>query len=242
MVHNSGTGTLLNSVGQKESRGNTAKAVNTACYVLNRVLVTKPQNKTPYELLTGKFEEKSGEGFLVGYSLSSKAFRPITVENKANKTTGPKETNNSAAKTLRKTFAQNTEDLLLQARTTRASSTNYVNTDISPLNVASTPLNTASTPTNQDDSHIPSLEDIYEVSRDGIFTSASYDDEGTVADFTNLETTMNVKWIENEAKTGIYGFVAIKNAYYSKSRQSHEKPLSMLFGNQYDIGSCAIIS
>ncbi|GJU69822.1 putative ribonuclease H-like domain-containing protein [Tanacetum coccineum] len=31
-----------------------AEAVNTACYVLNRVLVTKPQNKTPYELLIGK--------------------------------------------------------------------------------------------------------------------------------------------------------------------------------------------
>nr|GEY24093.1 putative ribonuclease H-like domain-containing protein [Tanacetum cinerariifolium] len=31
-----------------------AEAVNTACYVLNRVLVTKPQNKTPYELLTCK--------------------------------------------------------------------------------------------------------------------------------------------------------------------------------------------
>nr|GEX72234.1 putative ribonuclease H-like domain-containing protein [Tanacetum cinerariifolium] len=29
-----------------------AEAVNTACYVLNRVLVTKPQNKKPYELLT----------------------------------------------------------------------------------------------------------------------------------------------------------------------------------------------
>nr|GEY35200.1 putative ribonuclease H-like domain-containing protein [Tanacetum cinerariifolium] len=28
-----------------------AKAVNTACYVQNRVLVTKPHNKTPYELL-----------------------------------------------------------------------------------------------------------------------------------------------------------------------------------------------
>ncbi|GJX41735.1 putative ribonuclease H-like domain-containing protein [Tanacetum coccineum] len=28
-----------------------AKAVNTACYVLNRVLVTKPQMKTPYEIL-----------------------------------------------------------------------------------------------------------------------------------------------------------------------------------------------
>ncbi|GJZ55905.1 putative ribonuclease H-like domain-containing protein [Tanacetum coccineum] len=143
-----------------------AEAVSTACYVLNRVLVTKPQNKTPYELITGKipiisyirpfgchvtilntidhlgkFEEKSDEGFLVGYSLNSKAFRvynletkrveenlhinflenkpnvagkgpnwlfdldyltdsmnyqPVTAENKANKTAGPKEANHSA--------------------------------------------------------------------------------------------------------------------------------------------------
>ncbi|GJV35802.1 reverse transcriptase domain-containing protein [Tanacetum coccineum] len=77
-----------------------AEAVNTACYVLNRVLVTKPQNKTPYELLIGKppsisfmrpfgcpltilntldplgkFDRKSDEGYLLGYSTSSKAFR-----------------------------------------------------------------------------------------------------------------------------------------------------------------------
>nr|GEV12661.1 ribonuclease H-like domain-containing protein [Tanacetum cinerariifolium] len=70
-----------------------AEAVNTACYVQNRVLVTKPHNKTPYELLLGrtpsigfirpfgcpvtilntldplgKFDRKSDEGFLVGYS------------------------------------------------------------------------------------------------------------------------------------------------------------------------------
>nr|GEX20825.1 hypothetical protein [Tanacetum cinerariifolium] len=51
------------------------EAVNTACYVQNRVLVTKPHNKTPYELLHGKFDGKVGEGFLVGYSVSSKAFR-----------------------------------------------------------------------------------------------------------------------------------------------------------------------
>ncbi|GJZ46568.1 ribonuclease H-like domain-containing protein [Tanacetum coccineum] len=31
-----------------------AKAVSTACYVQNRVLVTKPHNKTPYELLHGR--------------------------------------------------------------------------------------------------------------------------------------------------------------------------------------------
>nr|GFC37292.1 putative ribonuclease H-like domain-containing protein [Tanacetum cinerariifolium] len=30
------------------------EAVNTACYVQNRVLVTKPHNKTPYELLHGR--------------------------------------------------------------------------------------------------------------------------------------------------------------------------------------------
>nr|GEW79087.1 ribonuclease H-like domain-containing protein [Tanacetum cinerariifolium] len=130
-----------------------------------RVLVTKPQNKTPYELITGKisiisyirpfgchvtilntidhlgkFKEKSDEEFLFGYSLNSKAFRvynletkkveenlhinflenktnvtgkgptwlfdldylthlmnyqPVTAENKANKTIGPKEASNS---------------------------------------------------------------------------------------------------------------------------------------------------
>ncbi|GJR78294.1 putative ribonuclease H-like domain-containing protein [Tanacetum coccineum] len=84
-----------------------AEAVNTTCYVLNRVLVTKPQYKTPYELITskqpiisyirpfgcyvtilntidhlGKFEEKADEGFLVGYSLSSKAFRVYNLETK----------------------------------------------------------------------------------------------------------------------------------------------------------------
>nr|GFA59529.1 uncharacterized mitochondrial protein AtMg00810-like [Tanacetum cinerariifolium] len=77
-----------------------AEAVNTACYVQNRVLVTKPHNKTLYELLhgrtpsigfmrpfgclvtilntldpLGKFERKVDEGFLVGYSVNSKAFR-----------------------------------------------------------------------------------------------------------------------------------------------------------------------
>nr|GFC13779.1 hypothetical protein [Tanacetum cinerariifolium] len=50
-----------------------AEVVNPACYVLNRVLVTKPQNKTPYERLTG---------FLVGYFLNSKAFRVYNLKTK----------------------------------------------------------------------------------------------------------------------------------------------------------------
>ncbi|GKA95769.1 hypothetical protein Tco_0817864 [Tanacetum coccineum] len=102
---------------------------------------------------------------------------------------------NDAAKALRKEFAQDTKDLLLQAGAARASSTNTVNT-------ASTPVSTASpsgglsytdlTNTDQNDSQIPALEDIYNNPNDGIFTNASYDDEGTVADFTNLESIVNV--------------------------------------------------
>ncbi|GKF43665.1 ribonuclease H-like domain-containing protein, partial [Tanacetum coccineum] len=75
------------------------EAVNTACYVQNRVLVVQPYNKTPYELCHGrtptlcfmrpfgcpvtilntidhlsKFDGKVDEGFFVGFSLNSKAF------------------------------------------------------------------------------------------------------------------------------------------------------------------------
>nr|GEV70991.1 retrovirus-related Pol polyprotein from transposon TNT 1-94 [Tanacetum cinerariifolium] len=77
-----------------------AEAVNTTCYVQNRVLVNKSQNKTPYKLFNGrtpaigffkpfrchvmilntldnlsKFEAKRDEGYFIGYSMSSKAFR-----------------------------------------------------------------------------------------------------------------------------------------------------------------------
>ncbi|GKE04361.1 putative ribonuclease H-like domain-containing protein, partial [Tanacetum coccineum] len=102
---------------------------------------------------------------------------------------------NDAAEALRKEFAQETEELLLQAETAKASSTNIVNT-------ASTPVSTASpydglsftdlTNPDPDDSEIPALEDIYNNPTDGIFTNSSYDDGGAVADFTNLEPVVNV--------------------------------------------------
>ncbi|GKE72407.1 putative ribonuclease H-like domain-containing protein, partial [Tanacetum coccineum] len=81
-----------------------AKVVSTACYVHNRVLVVKPHNKAPYELFRGrthalsfmrpfgchvtilntldqlcKFDEKADDGFFVGYSLNSKAFRVYNI-------------------------------------------------------------------------------------------------------------------------------------------------------------------
>ncbi|GKA46386.1 putative ribonuclease H-like domain-containing protein [Tanacetum coccineum] len=307
-----------------------AEAVSTACYVLNRVLMTKPQNKTPYELITskipiisyirpfgchvtilntidhlGKFEEKSDQGFfsciplnrrlrvynletkrveenlhinflenkpnVVGkgpnwlfnldYLTDSMNYQPVTAENKANKTAGPKEATivqvhkiilmqetlkwklnllkntlycrygllilqqsraqkkriemkspmgilverlkrqekeaNDAAEAFIKEFAQCAEDLLLQAGAARATNTNTVNTISTPISTAS-PSRVFSadgpdiTNNDQDDSQIPALEEIYDNPSDGIFTNASYDDKGAVADFTNLETTMNV--------------------------------------------------
>ncbi|GJU98603.1 putative ribonuclease H-like domain-containing protein [Tanacetum coccineum] len=327
-----------------------AEAVSTACYVFNRVLVTKPQNKTPYELITGKipiisyirpfgchvtilntidhlgkFDGKSDEGFLVGYSLQSKAFRvynletkrveenlhitflenkpnvagkgptwlfdldyltdsmnyqPVRSENQANKHAGPQEANqnagtkdnidagdsdieaefaqdyfvlpiwssytstvksskvnnageeptkhpdfqqvdkedqvfldelerlkrqeqdaNDVVEALRKEFAQETEDLLLQAGATKDNSTNILNTISTPVSTAS-PYGGLSftdlTNTDQDDSEIPALEEIYDNPTDGIFTTSSYDDEGAVADFTNLEPVVNVDAMQEE--------------------------------------------
>ncbi|KAJ9545396.1 hypothetical protein OSB04_025103 [Centaurea solstitialis] len=77
-----------------------AEAVNIACYVQNRVLIVKSKGKTPYEFFEkkkpfigflkpfgcpctilntksqlGKFDSKSEDGFLVGYSSQSKAVR-----------------------------------------------------------------------------------------------------------------------------------------------------------------------
>ena len=84
-----------------------AKAINTACFVQNRVLLVKPYNKTPYELFRGhkpslgymkpfgchvtilntldhlgKFDGKGDEGFFVGYSLIRKASRVYNLRTK----------------------------------------------------------------------------------------------------------------------------------------------------------------
>ncbi|GKD01653.1 putative ribonuclease H-like domain-containing protein, partial [Tanacetum coccineum] len=102
---------------------------------------------------------------------------------------------NDTAEALREEFAQDTEDLLLQEGAAKASSTNIVNSASTPVSTAS-PYSELSftdlTNTDQDDSEIRAHEEIYNNPTDGIFTNASYDDEGAVADFTNLEPVVNV--------------------------------------------------
>ncbi|GJT84401.1 putative ribonuclease H-like domain-containing protein [Tanacetum coccineum] len=261
-----------------------AEAVSTACYVLNRVLVTKPQNKTPFELITGKIPIIS---YIRPFGCHVTILNTIDhLENKANKTAVPKEANhsasiqenidarnskmeaepaqeyfvlplwssytlivksseaknrgekpngdtgsktheepvdqedqafleelerlkrqekegNDAAEAFRKEFAQRTKNLLLQAGAARATSTNTVNTVSTPVSTASPsrvfsagrPSYSDLTNNDQDDSQIPALMDIYNNPNNGIFTNSFYDDEGVVADFTNLETTVNVSSI-----------------------------------------------
>nr|GEY01203.1 ribonuclease H-like domain-containing protein [Tanacetum cinerariifolium] len=94
------------------------EVVSTTCYVLNRVSITNPYNKTPYELLSrkvpnirhlkpfgcqvtilntsdhlGKFEGKANEGFLVGYAANSytrfKSNTPASTQD-TNINAGPK--------------------------------------------------------------------------------------------------------------------------------------------------------
>ncbi|GKD12733.1 putative ribonuclease H-like domain-containing protein, partial [Tanacetum coccineum] len=191
-----------------------AEAVSTACYVLNRVLVTKPQNKTPYELITGpkeanhsagtqnnidagnsKMEAEPAQDYFVlpiwsSYTSTVKSSETKNEGKKPNRDTGLKTNEepvdkedqafleelerlkrqekeaNDAAEALRKEFAQDTEDLLLQAGAARATSTNTVNT-ASTLVSTDSPSNAFSTGgpdlnnTDQDDSQIPALEDIY---------------------------------------------------------------------------------
>ncbi|GJY16739.1 retrovirus-related pol polyprotein from transposon TNT 1-94 [Tanacetum coccineum] len=223
-----------------------AEAVSTACYVLNRVLVIMPHNKTPYELITGikdnidagdsEKEDESAQDYFVlpiwsSYSSTVKRStakdageapnkhpdlktdeKPVDKEDQVfldelERLKRQEQDANDAAEALRKEFAQETEDLLLQAGAAKTSSTNIVNT-------ASTPVSTVSPydglsftdPTNpdQDDSEIPALEDIYKNPTDGIFTNSSYDDEGAVADFTNLEPVVNVSPIPTSRINSIH--------------------------------------
>ncbi|GJY90662.1 ribonuclease H-like domain-containing protein [Tanacetum coccineum] len=183
-----------------------AKAVSTACYVQNRVLVTKPHNKTPYELLhgippsisfmrpfgclvtilntldrLGKFDEKADKGFFVEYSINSKAFCVFNTRTRKLVTTGNQTNKNAGIK-------DNVDAVSTQQYILKKGYANNTNKDSTiSLSVSTIGQNF----TNADDLPIdplmPDLEDT------GIF-SGTYDDEdvGAEADLNNLETTMNV--------------------------------------------------
>ncbi|GJU27524.1 putative ribonuclease H-like domain-containing protein [Tanacetum coccineum] len=108
---------------------------------------------------------------------------------------------NEEAEALRKNLDQETEILVTQGGAAKSSSTNNFSTVSTTTKASGTNLvntggtnlvSTDTTNSQEDDSEFPPLEDIHQDATDGIFTHSSYDDEGAVADFTNLETVVNV--------------------------------------------------
>nr|GEY44326.1 retrovirus-related Pol polyprotein from transposon TNT 1-94 [Tanacetum cinerariifolium] len=205
-----------------------AESVNTVRYVQNRVLVVKPHNKTTYELFhgrtptlnfmrpfgcpvtilntinhLGKFDGKVDEGFFVGYSLNSKAFRVfnsktrIVEENlhirllnhhfpKIQRVLMLMDPNLQVMMERRLMKIQEKNECKDQEKEDNVNSTNNVNIVSSSVNAAGT---------NKDnelpfDSNKPDLEDV------SMFNFLNDDeDDGPVADINNLDTTIQVSHI-----------------------------------------------
>nr|GEY46030.1 hypothetical protein [Tanacetum cinerariifolium] len=164
--------------------------------------------------------------FDLDYQTNSMNYEPVSVENQANKSAGPKEANNSVGTQANDDQAANSKEIDLHEEhfvlpiwfaysTTVKSSGDKIekNTDFKSrekpnantsstnlLNIVSTPLSVAGLsigfnygePSYPDDPLMPHLKGIYASPREGIFTNSSYDNEGVVTDFNNLETTISV--------------------------------------------------
>nr|GEU72636.1 hypothetical protein [Tanacetum cinerariifolium] len=140
----------------------------------------------------GKFDGKSDSGFLVGYSLNSKAFRVYNLETKRVEENLHKELKKlkrqekEANDAARKETTHETQDV-------NTNSTNLLNAVSAPVSdVGPSRALNDDEPSYPDNPSMSHLEDIYASPSAGIFTNSSYDNEGVVTNFNNLETTVNV--------------------------------------------------
>nr|GEX35824.1 putative ribonuclease H-like domain-containing protein [Tanacetum cinerariifolium] len=211
-----------------------AEAVNTACYVQNKVLVVKPHNKTSYELFhgrkptlsfmipfgchvtilntfdhLGKFDGKADEGFFVGYSLNSKAFRvfnsrtrivhslmvlqttdlPFSLDPKSSFDDGSKPLSDYVKKVDEDPSKEN--ECNDQEKEDNINNTNNVNT------VSSTVNDSVTNEVNADggiiSSELPFNPNMPALDNIGIYDfSRNDEDDDAVADMNNLDTTIQV--------------------------------------------------
>ncbi|GJU64517.1 putative ribonuclease H-like domain-containing protein [Tanacetum coccineum] len=185
-----------------------AEAFSTACYVQNRVLVTKPHNKTPYELLHG-----SGPEWLFDIDLltNSMNYEPVNAGNQTNNNASIKD-NVDAVPThqyimlpLLYDSPQSSKDAVADdaGKKTNEEPTNKdkrngqekeggASNKENEQNYFSPSVSTVGQNfTNIDDLHTDPL--ILDLEDTGIFNGAYNDEDvGAEADLNNLETTMNV--------------------------------------------------
>nr|GEZ68890.1 putative ribonuclease H-like domain-containing protein [Tanacetum cinerariifolium] len=152
-----------------------AEAVNTACYVQNSVLVTKPHNKTPYELLHGR-SSSTGPTWLfdIDYLSGTMNYHPATIGNQTNYGADCSENSSNEVTTASSavpTIGQN--------------SLNNTNT-ISAVGISNTAVSLTCGDASQfpDDPDMPGLEDI--------IYSDDEDVVGAEADFNNLESFIQI--------------------------------------------------
>ncbi|GJU86552.1 hypothetical protein Tco_1294098 [Tanacetum coccineum] len=164
------------------------------------------------------------------YTLTGKSSEAKNGDDKSKKDTGSK-TNEEPVDEEDQVFLdeierqeKEAEDAVESLRKKFAQLKLLVNTGSTPVNNASSLGNDSvakpsypdpSNYANEDDSQIPDLEDIHEVPNEGVFTSASYDDEGTVADFTNLQSNVNVSPIPQSRIHSIHPITQILGDPYS---------------------------
>nr|GEV87943.1 uncharacterized mitochondrial protein AtMg00810-like [Tanacetum cinerariifolium] len=212
-------------VSQMCDKKNKVLFTDTECLVLspdfklpdeNQVLLRVPRQHNMYSFNLENIVPSGGLACLIAKAT------PIITENKTNKTTNPKETNNSARtqdsfeagnSKMEADHAQEYYVLPVWSSYTSTVKSSKAKNGDEKLN-EDIDSKTNEEPVDQEDQAFleklerlkrqekvahdaaetlrKSLEDIYKVSRNGIFTSASYDDEGAVANFTNLESTTNV--------------------------------------------------
>nr|GEW77445.1 hypothetical protein [Tanacetum cinerariifolium] len=196
------------------------EAVYTACYVLNRALVTKSHNKTPYELLNGKFKGKVGEGFLVRKGVSDQHYIVLplwssissTFKSSDDKAANDKPKDDTGSKIVEEPV--NKEDQAYMDELDRLMSQEKEASDAVDALIKDNLVNAVSTSgtfsvsgpsspypdafihantllhVDQNDSQIPDLEDIAELRSTGIFNSA-YDDDLDI--FTSPVQSMGVE-------------------------------------------------
>nr|GEW18698.1 uncharacterized mitochondrial protein AtMg00810-like [Tanacetum cinerariifolium] len=199
-----------------------AEAVNTACYVQNRVLVTKPHNKTPYELLhsrtpsigfirpfacpvtilntldsLSKFDGKVDKGFLVGYSNTDgdAAFDEKKHEFDEKKTES--EFNVSPSSKFEDYSKDNINEVNVVG--TLAPTVGQISPNSTNTFSAVGPLNAAASPTHRkssfiDASQLPNDPDMPEL--EDIAYSDDEDDVGAETDFNNLETSITEELLQ----------------------------------------------
>nr|GEV97590.1 hypothetical protein [Tanacetum cinerariifolium] len=193
-----------------------AEVVNTACYVQNRVLVTKPYNKTPYVLLLGR---TPSIGFMRPFGCLVTILNtldPLGEDNvqqyvlfplRSSGSKNPQNTDDDAVFKVKEPEFEEFED--------------FSDTNINEVNADSTPvpavgqISTNSTNTFSAASSSNTVVNI---------TYSDDDDVGAEADFTNLEITITVSPIpttrvhKNHHVTQIIGDLSLATQTRSMAR------------------------